>query len=286
AEAQTLRAQTDLSHAEAELTRATALAARGILAQRMAEDYAAAVETARAALAAAQSTVDLQRATLSRMQAQLQGPATNPTSAQPDACCIELRAPQSGTVLSLQSPSARPVQAGAPLLTIGDLTDMEIEVDLLSSDAVRIAAGAAASIDRWGGDTVLSATVRSIDPSAYAKVSALGIEEQRVRCRLDILTPAAARIGLGDNFRVFVNITVWAQDDVLQVPIGAIFRTEGAWMVFRDQDGRAERVAVTVGQMTGVSAQILSGLADTDRVIAFPGNTLDDGTRISPRTEN
>ncbi|HEX9857808.1 MAG TPA: HlyD family efflux transporter periplasmic adaptor subunit [Paracoccaceae bacterium] len=286
AEARLQQAATDLSHAEAEFTRTDALAARGTVAQRRVDDVAATVDSARAAHAAAQSTVDLQRATLQRMQAQFRGPAPRPEAADPDACCVELRAPQSGTVLAVESISARPVQAGAPLLTIGDLTDMEIEVDLLSSDAVRIAPGAPARVERWGGDTVLQAVVRSIDPSAHSKVSALGIEEQRVRCRLDILTPPEARPGLGDNFRVFVHIEIWAEDAVLQVPIGALFRNDGQWMVFRENGGRAVMTAVEVGRQTSLTAQIVAGLAEGDRVVAFPGNAVEDGSRITDRREN
>lgn len=286
AEANLLQAQTDLTHAESTYARNSALAARGIIASGMLEDVDMARASARAATAAAQSSVDLQRATLVRMQAQLQGPVDLSGDMPSDACCVELHAPQSGTVLAVENPSSRPVQAGAPLLTIGDLGDLEIEVDLLSSDAVRISPGARAMVERWGGDAAIDAIVRRVDPAAYTKISALGIEEQRVRLRLDILTPPDQRPGLGDSYRVFVRVVIWEAAAALQVPVGALFRDEGQWAVFREENGRAVTTPVTVGRQNGLSAQILAGLTEGDRVVAFPGNRVEHGTRLVGRTTN
>ena len=242
-----------------------------------------ALTAALAEVAAARSEADLQRAALLRAQAQLLGPQTG-TGASGD-CCFDVKAPQSGTVLSVENHSARLVLAGLPLLTIGDLQDLEIEVDLLSADAVRIAPGALAEVDRWGGEGLLQARVRRVDPSAFTKVSALGIEEQRVRVRLDILTPPDRRIGLGDNFRVFVRIAEWAEADVLQVPVSALFRQDGNWAVFRQVDGRAVLTPVEVGRQTGTDAQILSGLAEGAAVVAFPGNKVENGVRLTARPD-
>lgn len=286
AEANLLQAHTDLTHAESTYARNSALAARGIIASGMLEDVDMARARARAAMAAAQSSVDLQRATLVRMQAQLQGPVDVSGDMSSDACCVALHAPQSGTVLAVENPSSRPVQVGAPLLTIGDLGDLEIEVDLLSSDAVRIAPGARAMVERWGGDAAIDAIVRRVDPAAYTRISALGIEEQRVRLRLDILTPPNQRPGLGDNYRVFVRVVIWEAAAALQVPVGALFRVDGQWAVFREANRRAVMTPVTVGRKNGLSAQILAGLAEGDRVVAFPGNRVEDGTRLVGRTTN
>jgi HlyD family secretion protein len=138
-------------------------------------------------------------------------------------------------------------------------------------------------VDRWGGDAILDAKVRKVDPSGFTKVSALGIEEQRVRLRLDIMTPSERRQGLGDNFRVFLRLVVWEDAKVLQVPLSALFRSDGTWAVFRDIDGRARLTAVEIGRQTTLDAQILSGLSEGDLVVEFPGNSVEEGARIAPR---
>jgi HlyD family secretion protein len=164
-------------------------------------------------------------------------------------------APQTGTVLEVADLSARLVQAGSPLLTIGDLDDLEIEVDLLSSDAVRVPPGARALVDRWGGEGLLEARVRRIEPAAFTRVSALGIEEQRVRLRLDFETPPEDRTGLGDRFRVHVRVVLWEGEDVPQLPQAALFRHGGGWAVFAVSDGRAALTPVEIGQQSGGQAE-------------------------------
>ncbi len=275
------RAQADLDYAESQLARNRELAARGTIPQRMLEDTQQMVETQRATLEAAVSEVAMRQATLIRTQAQLLGPEGS--IREPGDCCIDLTAPQSGTVLSVENESARLVQAGEALLSIGDLNDLEIEVDLLSQDAVRLAPGASAFIERWGGPGVLEARVRRIDPRGFTRVSALGIEEQRVRVILDFADPAEARPGLGDAFRVFVRIVTWEEEDVLQVPISALFRSGADWAVFRLQDGTARLTRIEVGQRTQDQAQVLSGLSAGDVVVAFPGDRVSDGAAIAPR---
>jgi len=198
-------------------------------------------------------------------------------------CCIQITAPQSGTVLSVTDVSARLVQAGSPLLTIGDLADMEITADLLSSDAVRVAVGAPARIERWGGEGDLAARVRRIDPSGFTRISALGIEEQRVPVHLEILSPAADRPGLGDRYRVFARIVVWQSEAALQVPQSALVRHQGDWAVFRAVAGQAVLTRVTLGQQTDTVAQVLSGLAPGEAVVAYPGNRITHGARIAQR---
>ncbi|WP_127904108.1 efflux RND transporter periplasmic adaptor subunit [Solirhodobacter olei] len=274
-------ARTTQSHAESEYIRAQALAARGTIPQQMLEDADAARQTAQAAVDAAQSSVDLQQATLTRMQAQLVGPGSrDPVTS---ACCLEIKAPATGTVLFLANSSARPVQAGETLMTIGSLDDLEVVVDLLSSDAVKVPVGAAAHVERWGGPQPIEARVRQIEPAAFTKVSALGIEEQRVRLRLDILTPPEKRRGLGDNYRVFVRVVTWSGKDVLQVPIGALFRSGDGWAVFRDVGGRAIQTPVTLGHQTDLMAEVVSGLSEGDRVVVFPSTRITEHSRISPQ---
>lgn len=280
ARAKLAQALTDESHADSEYTRAQALADRGTIPLQMLEDADTTRKTARAAVDAAQSAVELQQATLGRMQAQLVGPET---AGSPPArsCCVDIRAPATGTVLSLANSSARPVQAGESLMTIGSLDDLEVVVDLLSSDAVKVPPDAPAHIERWGGPQPIAGKVRQIEPAAFTKVSALGIEEQRVRLRLDILTPMAQRPGLGDNYRVFARIVIWSGRDVLQVPIGALFHSGDSWSVFQDRNGRAVLTPVQIGHQNDLAAEVVSGLIEGDRVVAFPSARITGGSRIA-----
>ncbi|MCC5974476.1 MAG: HlyD family efflux transporter periplasmic adaptor subunit, partial [Rubellimicrobium sp.] len=182
AETNLRQAESALDHAASDLERTRALADRGIIARRMLEDIEAAHTSALQTREAASAQLDLHRASLVRAEAQLMGPqSVFDTTAEPGECCLRILAPQTGIVLDVTDQSARPVQPGSPLLVIGDLDEMEIELDLLSDDAVRVPAGARALIDRWGGESVLEARLRRIEPAAFTRVSALGIEEQRVR---------------------------------------------------------------------------------------------------------
>jgi len=281
AEVNLARAETDTDFAEGQLARNRDLADRGTIAQRVLEASQQALVTVRAAREAARSELALHRATLTRAQAQLLTPEDFANGN--GACCIDLRAPATGVVLSLDAASARPVVPGSPLLTLGDPGDLEVELDLLSADAVRVVEGAVAHVERWGGEGVLQARVRRIEPQAFTRVSALGIEEQRVRLHLDLLTPPEGRAGLGDRFRVFVRVVVWSAPDVVQVPVSALFRQGDGWAVFREVAGQALLTPVEVGQRMEASAQVLSGLEAGERVVAFPGSRLADGVRVVER---
>ncbi len=278
------RAQSNLMHSESELVRNRELAERGTIPRRVLDDMEQAYQVAAQTLAAARSELDLNRATLERMRAQLVGPDLfTPNGIGAEDCCVRILAPVRGTVLDVADTSARLVQAGMPLLSIGDIEDLEIELDLLSSDAVRVPRQARAIIDRWGGEGMLEAQVRRIEPAAFTRVSALGIEEQRVRVRLDLLTPSEARVGLGDRFRVFVRIILWEGDDILQVPQAALFRHEGGWAVFRVAEGRAVLTPVQIGRQAGGQAELLGGLDEGAEVVLYPASTLSDGAAIVAR---
>ncbi|WP_028030558.1 efflux RND transporter periplasmic adaptor subunit [Gemmobacter nectariphilus] len=270
-------------HAEAQLARDRALAERGTISARALEDSLQTMRTATAALEAARFDLDLHRATLERVKAQLDGPRIVPGTAEAGDCCIRLRAPQTGTVLTVTDLNARPVQAGEVLMTMADLQDLKVEVDLLSTDAVRVRPGAAARIERWGGPGVLEARVDRVDPAGFTRVSALGIEEQRVRLHLDFVTPPEARAGLGDGYRVFVRVVVWSTDAVRQIPESALFRDAGGWAVFRAVEGRARLTPVTIGQAQDGMVAVESGLADGDLVVAYPGNRIAEGAAIAAR---
>lgn len=295
AEASVQLAQTNLSRAEDELAYATeqlernrTLAGRGLISQRMLDDSAQSQRRAEVAVSAARSELDLHRATLERARAQLMGPVgVQDGAAAADECCVQILAPHSGTVLWLADPSARIVMAGEPLLTIGDLAELEIELALLSQDAVALAPGARAVVERWGGDGELDAVLRRIDPSAFTRVSALGIEEQRVLTRLDITSPRDLWPGLGDQFRVTVRVILWQEDAVLQVPQSALFRHGAGWAVFAHDTsaGLARLTAVEIGRQAEGVAEVLGGLAEGARVVAYPASALQDGARIEARAQ-
>jgi HlyD family secretion protein len=283
AEVNLTRAEADLAYAEGQLARNRALAARGTIPQRAMEDSQQQALTAARALDAARYDLDLHRATLDRMRAQLQLPSAG--GAPNVDCCLQLTAPLPGTVLAITDTGARLVQAGEPLVTVGDLSALKIETDILSADAVNVRPGALAHVERWGGAGVLTAHVTRVDPAGFTRVSALGIEEQRVRVHLDIDSPAEARPGLGDQYRVFVRIVIWSDDDVLQVPQSALFRQDGGWAVWRAVDARAVLTPVSVGHTQGQLAAITDGLNAGDLVVAYPGASVAQGVRLLPLSD-
>ncbi|MBC7313565.1 MAG: HlyD family efflux transporter periplasmic adaptor subunit, partial [Rhizobium sp.] len=195
---------------------------------------------------------------------------------------VYLTAPVDGVILSVFARSEQPVAVGTKIAEIGDPADLEVTVDLLSSDAVRVASGSKAEIFDWGGEKALSAKVRRIDPAGFTKVSALGIEEQRVNLVLD-LEENDPRLGHG--FRVYARLTLWQSDETLQLPISALFRDGRQWSVFVVRDGRAQQVAVEIGQMNDETAQLLGGLAEGERVILHPSDMISAGTLVEERKE-
>jgi len=254
--------------------------------QRMLDELEQNERSAQQALTTAEAERELATATLRRAEAQLLGPGSQmvPNGTGGD-CCVQIMAPRSGIVLDIPDRNARQVAAGTPLLTVGDIEDLEIEIDLLSGDAVRVPQAAPARVERWGGDTVLEARVRRIDPAAFTRVSALGIEEQRVHVLLDLLSPPEDRPGLGDQFRVLVRIVVWQDDDLLQVPQSALFRQGEGWAVFRAVDGLAVLTPVTPGRQADTRTEITQGLDEGDQVILYPASALSDGARIVSRDD-
>ncbi len=198
---------------------------------------------------------------------------------------IEVRAPVSGVVLRVQQESATIVAPGAPILEIGDPTDMEIEAEILSRDAVTIQPGAMVTVEQWGGDEPAKARVRRVEPAAFTKVSALGVEEQRVLVLSDFVAQTPALKALGDRYRVEVRVAVWHSDDTLLVPAGALFREGSEWKTFLFDDGEAKVVAVKAGRTDGKLTQVLGGLKVGDEVLMHPPDTVKDGTKVVKRDE-
>lgn len=195
---------------------------------------------------------------------------------------IEVRAPAGGRVLHVFQESERPVTAGTPLVNLGDPTDLEVVIELLSRDAAALRPGAPVELEQWGGPRPLDARVRLVEPAAFTKISALGVEEQRVNVVADITTPLAERETLGDNFRVEARVVVWEEAKVLKVPVSALFRRGPEWSAYVVRGGRAELVPVKAGRSSGTETQVLAGLSEGDEVILYPGDRIKAGVRVKP----
>ncbi|MGE5722687.1 MAG: efflux RND transporter periplasmic adaptor subunit, partial [Sphingomonadales bacterium] len=198
---------------------------------------------------------------------------------------MEVTSPVSGHVLLVPQESERVVVAGTPLVEVGDPAKLEMVTDLLSADAVRVHPGATVSIVDWGGDTPLKAHVRSVEPYGFLKISALGVEEQRVNVIIDFDDPQNAWSRLGHGYRATVRITVSSAPDVVRVPVGALFRTGSSWSAFRvDGEGRARLTRIEVGRMNDEVAEVTRGLAPGTRVILHPSEKIADGTKVRQRS--
>jgi HlyD family secretion protein len=195
---------------------------------------------------------------------------------------VEVPPPACGRVLRVFEESSRVVIAGAPLLEIGDPTDLEVVIECLSRDGAAITKGTPVELEQWGGGEPLQARVRLVEPAAFTKISALGVEEQRVNVVADLLTPPGQRGNLGDQFRVEARIITWQSDRTLKVPSGALFRRGNQWHAFLLRNGRAELRPVTTGRAGATEVQILDGLQEGDEVILYPGDRIQQGTRVKP----
>lgn len=280
-EAEIRRIEAALAFARTELQRAETLARTAAISLKSLDKARFDVETNVARLAGAKAQLEVRRSERASVAARLGQPpgATPPSSA---GCCIQLQAPATGRVLKIIQESEGVVQAGAPLIEIGDPLDLEVVADLLSTDAVQIKPGARVRIDGWGGPPVAGRVTR-VDPAGFLKVSALGIEEQRVRTVVDFTDPPAVWSALGHDFRAIVHVTVWAADDVLMVPVGALFRQGDDWAVFAVVKGRAHSRTVTVGRRNSKVAAIESGLMPDEKVVLHPSDRIRDGIAVVQR---
>ena len=251
------------------------LAAQALDAARTAETRARAVEQAALhAVGVARFELEMARAAVaSAARLQAGGAAEQ----------VRVRAPVAERVLKLLHESEGAVAAGQPLLEIGDPASLEVEVEALSTHAVKIAPGSKVILDRWGGERPVEGTVRVVEPSGFTKISALGVEEQRVRVIVDFASPREAWARLGDGYRVEARFVLWEGQDVLQVPTSALFREGKGWAAFVLDGRRARLTPVEIGQRAGLATQVVSGLKAGDRVVAHPDETIKDGVRVKPR---
>lgn len=280
AEAEVRRIEAGLVYARSDLERAVALARTDAISQKALDKARLDVETNEAGLASAKAQLEVRRNERASVAARAAEPSNQSVTTQ--SCCIQLRTPVTGRVLKIIQESEGVVAAGAPLVEVGDPLDLEIVADLLSTDAVRIAPGARVRVDGWGGAPV-QATVTRVDPAGFLKVSALGIEEQRVRTTIDFTDGPAVWSKLGHDYRVIVHVTVWSSNDVLTVPVAALFRQGDAWAVFAVRDGRAQITPITLGQRNNRVAEVLTGLSAGDRVVLHPSDRIKAGVRVVQR---
>ncbi len=274
------RANTALTQAKAELNRVERLARTGTVPERTVESARSEVELQQAQVDGAEATIALREAEYATAEARLMQPGDVDRAPGVTGCCINLTAPADGVVLQVFAESEQAVAAGAKIAEIGDPDQLEIVVDLLSADAVRIRPGTTASITGWGGETALQATVRRIDPAAFTKVSALGIEEQRVNAVLDLDELPGT---LGHGFRILADIPIWSSEDSIQAPISSLFRVGNQWNVFHVQGERIGQTPVSVGHMNSTDAEILDGLSAGDIVVVHPSDALADGALVERR---
>ncbi len=193
---------------------------------------------------------------------------------------VELRAPIAGRVLKVFEESSRAVQAGTPLMEVGDPNDLEVIIEALSRDGAMIAAGTPVELEQWGGPEPLQAKVRFVEPAAFTKISALGVEEQRVYVVADLLTPPGQRGSLGDNFRVEARIITWHNERALKAPAGALFRRGEDWHAYVIAGTQAQLRTVKVGRTSGTETEIVEGLKEGDEVVLYPGDRVRDGIKI------
>jgi HlyD family secretion protein len=196
---------------------------------------------------------------------------------------LAVPSPISGVVLGVARESAGVINAGSPLVELGDPKDLEIVVQVLSRDAVKIRPGAEALLVQWGGDQPLRARVRRVEPAGFTKISALGVEEQRVNVLLDFIDPFEVRSSLGDGFRVEARVVVWSADNVLKVPAGALFRHNGEYAAYVVESGVARLRPLKIGHVNALEAEVREGLAEGDSVVLHPGDRVRDGVKVVPR---
>jgi HlyD family secretion protein len=264
--------------AGAELDRVRSVTRGGSLSQSERERVEMEASMKSAEMRATEFSLQVIDYELAQARAALQRPAADSTDN-----LVEVRSPVSGRVLRVMQESEMVAGPGLEILEVGDPEDLEIEAEILSRDAVTIRPGDSVEIEQWGGEKPLAGRVRRVEPAAFTKISALGVEEQRVIVLSDLVDVPDAAKTLGDRFRVEVRVAIWHSDDVLVVPAGALFRQGNAWMTFVFEDGKAVLTAVEAGHSDGRFTEILSGIEAGTEVLLHPPDTVEDGSAVVRR---
>lgn len=288
AEAEVERDQAELEFAQVEFKRAQELSARGNISVSRLDQARTNVRTRQAALSTTAAALRVREFELQNAQAALMNPDQAISGAggeegSASQCCFPILAPITGQILRVIQESATVVQSGTPLIELGDPADLEIVVDYLSADAVRISPGDRVLIDRWGGPGVLPGTVRRIEPYGFTKTSALGIDEQRVNVIIDFAVERAVWERLGHGYRVEAAVILWEAQDALTVPLGALFRQGQDWAVYAVESGKASLRTLRLGRRNDEQAQVLEGLEEGEQVVLYPSDRVSEGVGVVER---
>lgn len=281
AQSELQRAQAQADFAAREAARIEELRSRDLVSVEAFDRARLDLRVAETALSSARQNQRIREAELDAARVRLTQP--NETSDEPGV--VDVTSPVSGRVLRVAQESASVIMAGAEVMSIGDPSEIEVVVELLSTDAVQVQPGADVIIENWGRDnTPLHGTVRLVEPYGFLKVSALGVEEQRVNVIVDFVGPPEEWSSLGHGYRVEAAIVTWEEDDVIQAPVAALFRRGGQWAVFRIESERARLTPVEIGRDNGRNAQVLSGIEAGETIILYPSEQVSDGSRVSLRS--
>jgi len=273
AEARLAHARADYEMAQTERQRGEQLARNGVISKQALDQVRTAERSASEELKAAQYAVQVAAAEIKVARAGLVGLEKQGEAQKP----VAVRSPVAGRVLHVTEESERVVGAGMPLLVLGDPKKIEVVVDVLSTDAVKIKPGAEMLLEGWGGEHPLRAKVRLVEPAGFTKISALGVEEKRVHVIGDFVDAPGP---LGDAYRVEARIVVWAGEGVLKVPASAVFRKGEAWSTFTVEGGRARLRGIEIGHRSETEVEVLRGIEDGAEVIAHPPNQVRDRVRV------
>ena len=279
AEEQVISTQAEDVYAQAEYRRKQKLLKDALVSQGDLDQAQTHARQAAAAGRSAEFAVEVARFDLEAAQTTLQYSISGNGAEELET--VKLRAPVASRVLAIHHESEGVVVTGEDLLEIGDPAALEVAVDVLSADAVRIHPGGAVQFQRWGGELPLDGVVRIVEPAGFTKISALGVEEQRVWVIADITSPREQWLQLGDGYRVEAHFILWEAEDVLQIPASALFRHADGWAVFTIRDGKAQRVAVRIGHSNGLVTQVLSGIESGEIVIAHPDDRVEEGVCVN-----
>lgn len=280
AQSELKRTQAQATFAQTEAERVAQLRERSLISMEAFDRAHLELRVAQSALASARENVNMRQSELDAARIRL----TQPGGASKSDAAVEVIAPVTGRVLRVAQESESVIAAGAEVMSLGDPDELEIVVELLSTDAVQVNPGADVFIENWARTAEpLRGRVRLVEPYGFLKVSALGVEEQRVNVIVDFVGPPSQWASLGHGFRVEAAIVTWQADDVIQAPVAALFRNGEQWAMFQVEDGRARLTPVDIGRDNGRNAQVLSGIDAGERVILYPGEQMSDGTRVRRR---
>lgn len=271
-------ARAALQRAESEHQRISSEKNQGILSVSDRE----AIETDAFIKAAEVRALEFERQIREFELAQARAVLTRP-AVQLEQNSVEIKSPVSGVVLRVMQESETMATPGMEILEIGDPSDLEVEAEILSRDAVAIRPGATVTIEQWGDETPCQGRVRRIEPAAFTKVSSLGVEEQRVLVLIELIQPPESARALGDRFRVEARIATWHKDEVLTVPASALFRENNSWKTYRVEAGIAHKIDVEIGHSDGRKSEVLQGLQAGDRVLLHPPDAVKDQSRVTER---